>query len=304
MLNTIKLAIWGQNAQESVGLKRILDLAVIYPILILFNLSRHLAVAELTRMAKYRDLLKLQPTFRYKYLSSLYLARGMGLADRYRAQTYHYRFFDRIWDAALIDRVFHQGVPVYQAERNGNSYAMLLRLSVDYFYEGEFSLHFTVDGEVIYIFSFTVVPGSVLGLAAERAMLVTRQQGVRTAFDKIRQATRDFDDVSPKFMLFHALQGLAMGLGIRTIGGVSGARHISNRDPASAIFLNAYDDFFISLGAIANASGFLCLSLPLREKPLKFIAREHRSRTVRRRRFKGEVARIVRHALPVPHSSD
>jgi uncharacterized protein VirK/YbjX len=190
-----------------------------------------------------------------------------------------------------------EGWVLHEAEIAGRRYQIVLRQAFQYFYEGEWSLCLLCDGEIIYLSSFTIVPGPVLKIEAENAILVTRQQGTQGMFPMIAQATKDFRDISPQYLLFAVLQGLALALDIRYIGCVPGGRHVANPQPGSSLFRRAYDDFMLSMGAVGSERGFYVLQIPLREKPLKYIKREHRTRTVRKRRYRSLISKEARRLL-------
>jgi uncharacterized protein VirK/YbjX len=150
------------------------------------------------------------------------------------------------------------------------------------------------DGEIIYTSSFVLVPGALLKIDTNSALLVVRQQGSRGKFKAIAKATKDLMDLTPQFILFSALQGIAIALGIGYIGSVSGARHISNTDPDSPLFRKAYDEFMVSQGAVGSSEDMFRLQVPIREKPVKYIKRDHRARALRKRRFRSHIVHDVR----------
>ena len=238
-----------------------------------------------------------QPQFLYKYLNASYLARGLPLRDRAASFLHHYHFAQARIQGALLQDMQQGGRILNAFAVEGRRYEVVLRQAFQYFYEGEWSLCLLCDGDIIYISSFSIVPGSVLRIEAKNAVLITRQQGTQGKFPVIAQATKDFRDISPQYLLFSVLQGLALALGIRYIGCVPGGRHVANPQPGSSVFRRAYDDFMLSLGAVGSERGFYVLQIPLREKPPKYIKREHRTRTVRKRRYRSLISKEARRLL-------
>jgi len=274
-------------------LRRAFQLLVLPPLLLVTHIPLHRRVLTVGKLPDFHGMTKYQPRFLYKYLNNLYLVRGLGVKARGEAFIRHYHTFAAAFDRAFLSGLQEGQVPLMAAERGGVSYEITMCQSLQYMNEGEVSLHFCADGEVIYIAAFTIVPGWTLEIDTDSALLVTRLQGSRGKFGAISKATKDLMDLTPQFILFSALQGIAMVLGISYIGSVSGARHISNEDPQSPLFHKAYDDFMVSQGAVGSADDLFRLQVPVREKPLNYIKRDHRARTLRKRRFRTRIVRDV-----------
>ena len=282
---------------EKWTLRRAFELFVVPPVLLVTHLPLHRRVLGVGALPDFRDMRRGQPRFLYKYLNNLYLLRGLGVDARGRAFIHHYHLLARAFDSAFLRRLQEAQVPILAAELAGIRYEVTLSQAFEFFNEGELSLCFRADGEILYISSFTFVPGDILNIDTETAILVTRQQGCRGKYGAIAKATKDLMDLTPQFILFSALQGIAIALGIGYIGSVSGARHISNADPDSPMFRKAYDDFMVSQGAVGSADDLFRLQVPVREKPLKYVKRDHRGRTLKKRRFRTRIVQEVRARL-------
>lgn len=279
-------------------LKRAIEVFLICPILLICHPLLHRRVARVGGLADFRGMSHDQPRFLYKYLNNYYLARGLRLFERAACFINHYHYIQARLESSLLRQLQGEGVVLHRHAVEDRRYEIVLRQAFEYFNEGEWSLCLVGDGAEIYISSFTFVPGSVLKVEAENTVLITRQQGAPRMFSTFSRATKDFMDISPQFVLFAALQGIALSLGLRYVGCVSGTRHISNPQPGSQLFRRPYDDFMLSLGAVGTTDGgFLLLRIPLREKPLKFIKREHRTRAVRKRRFRAQIANAARERM-------
>lgn len=287
-----------QSAQhEDWSAEQLVRIFILSPFYLLSRPRLYLKVQRVGRLADFRGMREEQPQFLHKYLNRHYLARGLSLEDRAACFMHHYHFIQAKVGSPLLRQLQGEGRAIYAQEIGDRRYDIVLRQAFRHFYEGEWSLCFRCDEEIIYICSFTIVPGSVLKVGTDHAVFVTRQQGTSGMFRAISQATKDFGEISPQHLLFSVLQGLALALDIRYIGCVPGGRHVANPRPGSSLFHRAYDDFMLSLGAVGSEDGFYVLQIPLREKPLKYIKREHRTRTVRKRRFRSLVSREARRLL-------
>jgi len=157
--------------------------------------------------------------------------------------------------------------------------------------EGELSLNFEVNGELVTILSFTIVPGCIVQSEAREVVLVSRVQGVRGAFEKIQRATRAMADIVPARILFAALVGFAEAFGIKAVAGINATMRPEFYYPGEAGHIQqAYDEFFAELGATRGPAGFYLGPLPLPEKPMTAIKLGHKIRTKRKRLFRLEIS--------------
>jgi uncharacterized protein VirK/YbjX len=268
--------------------------AVVFSFRILRNLRAQRDILKILTIPSFKGIANLQPRFPFKYMSKLYLASGLTLSERAAAQTHHYRYLHAALCDTFLHDVLYGGAAIYEAAVGDNSYAIMLSLSQPYDYEGELSLELRHGGTTIFVLSFTIVHGSIVDANAEDAILITRMQGVCGLFQSIRTATKDMHDTSPTALTFCALSGIALALDINCIAGVSSANHRASSMAGSEWLESAYDEFFSSLGATQNARGFFCFQVPLREKPITLVRRDHRSRTKKKRAFKREISETVR----------
>jgi len=155
--------------------------------------------------------------------------------------------------------------------------------------EGELSLRLRVNGEIVFILSFTIVPGWVVKSQAAEILLISRLQGVKGAYPQISLATRTLHDVAPCALLFSALKGVADAFGISEIAAVSADRQSYYREDSAAAFQEAYDGFFAELGIPKSATGFFNIPVPLDAKPLSLIKHGHKLRTKAKRAFKQQI---------------
>jgi uncharacterized protein VirK/YbjX len=193
--------------------------------------------------------------------------------------------------------MLRDGITVYKTIVKTHSCTIVMGLLAPVTDEGELSLELRLDGVTIFILSFTVVPGAVIDMDAKDVILITRIQGVRGSFKSIKMATKDLHEISPPALLFSAVHGTALAFNIEYIAGIAGVHQLAYSDADAREFNTAYDEFFVSLGGVGNASGFFYFLVPLREKPLAFIKRDHRSRTRRKRMLKSMVSESVRQVL-------
>lgn len=226
------------------------------------------------------------PSFAVKYLMRDYLARGFTVAEHASCFLYHYR---RVY-AVLPDHLFRQTLledfTIHEIFEDVHRFTLTMGLSRPYDEEGELSLNLCVDGEIVFILAFTIVPGSVVQSPAQEVLLVTRLQGVKGAYAQIAAATKAMHDVAPGALLLAALQGLGDTFGINEIVAVSAVRQSSYSEGGAAVFKEAYDDFFTELGMTNQATGYYSTSIPLQGKPLACIKHGHKLRTREKRAFK------------------
>jgi uncharacterized protein len=240
-----------------------------------------------------RGLLAAQPMLPFKYLSRFYMAQGLSTQSRALAITHHYRFFHAKFQDTLLRTILHGRTSVFEIRQETHLFRICLASSPSLVKEGELSLYLQVDGTDVYVLSFSFVPGKLVGMTTETVMLITRLQGMRGVFPQIRDATKALHDISPPALLISALQGLAKALEIRRMAGVSAADQVCKARRNAPELGNAYDLFFAAIGAQRNALNFYIGNFPLPEKPIHLVKPDHRSRTLRKRKFKAEVSEKV-----------
>jgi uncharacterized protein VirK/YbjX len=243
----------------------------------------------LLRFPPYTEFLFSNPGFACKYLTHIYLVRGFTVAERAACFLHHYRRLHSALPDSLLRQILREDVEIHEITESANRFVLTMGKSRPGFLEGELSLHLRVDGKIVYVLSFTIVPGWVVKSQAGEILLISRLQGVKGAYPPISYATKTLHDVAPGALLFAALQGIAGAFGIGEIAAVSGVMQSYYSEDYAAAFKEAYDDFFTELGISKSAAGFFRVPLPLQEKPLTFIKHGHKIRTREKRAFKQQI---------------
>jgi uncharacterized protein VirK/YbjX len=258
--------------------------------LLLANLSSQYLVFKTISIPKFLGLSQKQPIFPFKYLSKRYLSKSFTTYCRASAFSHHYLLLHDRLSENFLNNILYDKAIIWQMEENANIFSIALAFSHPIHNEGELSLFFRVNEISVYILSFTFVPGNIVGLQAQDAILVTRAQGTKGQFPLIRLATKTFREVSPLSSLVYALQGIANALNIRHMVGVRGANYIYDNEPYPHDIDMKYEGFFVSIGAVKSSANLFYSSLPLQEKPLNLIKNGHRLRTKAKRKFKLQIA--------------
>jgi uncharacterized protein VirK/YbjX len=245
------------------------------------------------RFPAFADLLRTDPRFRFKFLIRDYLVRGFSTAQRTACFLHHYKRLHASMSADLLHRILRRGVTVFEAWRDDIHLEISLCFSRPFEKEGELTLNLHVDGTVVFVLSFTIVPGWVAQSKAEEVLLISRLQGTNGYYPQIRAATKAMHDVGPAALLFAALHGFAKTFDIGQMAGVSALRQSSYTEELSLFYKNAYDDFFLEIGVSKDTSGFFLSSIPPEDKPMSSIKQGHKIRTKEKRQFKRQVAEEV-----------
>lgn len=261
------------------------------------NIGRHRKILAVLELPEFADLARNDPRFAFKYLTHGYLARSFTVAQRASCFEHHYlRLHERV-PRSFLRQILRRYVPLVPMEEKGNRFAITFGFSRDHDKEGELSLNLEVDGETVFILSFTIVPGHVVGSPAEDVLLITRIQGVKGRYREIQRATKMLHDVAPGALLVAALQGVGAALNIGVLAGIRAIDQNSYCLECDHSFQTAYDGFFADLGVQQNAANVYLSAIPLKEKPLPLIKQGHRLRTREKREFKREIADRVSQRL-------
>jgi uncharacterized protein VirK/YbjX len=243
----------------------------------------------LLRFPPYTEFVIGNPSFACKYLTQNYLVRGFTVAERAACFLYHYKRLLSALPDSLLRRTLREDIAIHEIPEGANRFVLTMGMSRPSYKEGELSLHLQVDGEIVFVLSFTIIPGWVVKSQAEEILLITRLQGIKGAYPPISYATKTLHDVAPGALLFAALQGIAHAFGIGEIMAVSGVMQSYYSEDAAAAFKEAYDDFFTERGIPKSAAGFFRIPLPFSEKPLALIKHGHKIRTREKRAFKQQI---------------
>lgn len=260
---------------------------------ILTNIGRQFQVFRVLAPPVYQGLVLTEPGLPFKYLSHNYLARGFSVAEREASFVHHYRLLHSRLSSPLLRQMLFRELTVFEIDQEGARYSITLGLSRNDVREGELYLKLNTAGATIAILQFTIVPGWVVQSAAADVILVSRLQGMKGHFKQIYHATKALYEVAPPALLLAALQGIASALEIRELAGVCAASQFSYTEEHAAIFKEAYDQFFIQLGAVRSSAMFYSSPLPVEEKPVEQVKRGHKIRTKRKRAFKLAISEQV-----------
>ena len=253
------------------------------------NLGTHREVLRFLKLPILTQVVRDNPRFPFKYLTHDYLVRGFTIPTRASCFLHHYRRLHAALPDRLLRVALQADIPLVELTGGGHRFAIAMGLSMPFDKEGEMSLNLQVEGETVFLISFTIVPGWVIHSSAPEILLISRVQGMKGAYRQIRLATTSLHDVAPGPLLLAALQGIGNALGIGAIAGVSAVRQSSYTPDSAAIFIKAYDAFFTEMGILKTQGGFFLTPIPLEEKPLTEIKPGHKIRTREKRAFKQQI---------------
>jgi uncharacterized protein VirK/YbjX len=243
----------------------------------------------------YRQLMKVNPRFPLKYLGLDYLARGLTVKQQAESFIHHYRRLSDLLPEELLAQILLEDFLLDEIREGDDRFTVRMGLSRPWDDEGELSLNFEVNGELVFVLSFTIVPGWVVHSEAQEVILISRLQGVKGSYDEIRRATRAMCDVAPPALLFAALCGVAEAFGIQAMAGITAAMkpEFHFYEGEAAHIHQAYDGFFTELGAAKGLAGFYLAPMPPQEKPMTSIKQGHKIRTRNKRALKRQLARRI-----------
>ena len=148
--------------------------------------------------------------------------------------------------------------------------------------EGDLTLVFEADHVEIYTLSFTIAPGYIVRLDAAHALYIARVQGKDKGLDRIREATKGCNDVSPAMMLLAAAEGIAKALDLGDMVGIGASAQVSAvKVTTPEKFVRAYDEFWTSVGGVRLARNMYRLKLPMLGKPILEVGKAFRDAALR-----------------------
>lgn len=268
----------------------------------LSTLRSQMDLFRIFSLPAFKRIVLLDPIFPLRHLSREFLFPGLSAKERTASILHHYRLLTSRMSTHFLRQFGNSGVSVLEHRQDGKHFVVSLGLPAgNALMEGESVLQLLVDGLPVYVLQFTIVPGWLLNAEQQDVIFVQRLQGVKGCFEQVRAATRAFSDVAPRLLLITALQGIAAAWGIHEMACISAESQICSKrtkaEGSAALFRDAYDDFFVELGARRVSKDFFSLLLPIEEKPIQLVGNGHKARTRRRRAFRHEIANRVCHTL-------
>lgn len=286
--------------------RRLLRIVFIRSWLLLYHFAGHLRLTSILLSTDLIELTQRHPKLTFKYLGGNYLARCLSTKARLSILTHHYGFLKRCMKSGVAKQLCDARPVLWQTTVDGAQ--IDIRLSFPYSlhhpdrtvdHEGDLAVTLYLDSVPLYVMCMTIAPAGVARTASPdgdgaHVLFVGRIQGADGRFDQIRHATRLMHDISPKDVLFAAVQGIAAAIGAKVIVGVSTGEQLHRPNSAAdgSTFFN-YDQFWELFGAERTEDNLFVLSLPLQEKPIEMIPQKHKGRTLRKRGFKKQLSAEV-----------
>ena len=260
--------------------------AIVHP-LTWFKVIKVLTASETQPVAR------AAPTVALKYLSK-YLGTELSQSERASILIHHYTFLKDRVERGFFGRIVHGRIELWEFPASNGHVRICMAFLATYHNEGDLSLIFQSDQTDIYTLSFSIGPGGVAGLGADHAIYIGCLQGRGGALQLIRRATKDCLDISPAALLLAATEGVATALELGDIVGIgAGAQISASGDSRPEGLVRGYDEFWEASGGLRLDRNMYHLAVPLPEKPIKSIKRNHRSRALRKRAFRKLVSEQV-----------
>jgi uncharacterized protein VirK/YbjX len=264
----------------------------------LTNIGAHRRVFRLLKLSAFTEAVRYNPKFAIKYLTDLYLARGLTVSERASCFLYHYDRLYNTFPYRVLYQSLHLDVLLFEISECGQRFSITMGMSRPCDKEGEMSLLLKLNGEIVFTLSFTIIPGQIVKSDAKEVLLISRLQSMPGSYyEQIKSATKIMHRVHPRALLIAALEGVAAALGISEVAAVRSGDQVSYDEEHSALFKHGYDDFWAELRMVENGGGFFLSALPFDEKPISSMKRNSRLSAKKRRAFKQQIKLACRDSL-------
>ena len=229
-----------------------------------------------------------------KHLRKAY-ACNLSVSERATMAAYHYRLLPERLGPDFLNNSIETGVPIWSATDDPQGPRIVAKAASQYDFEAELNLQFWLGTDLLYIMSFIASPGAIWGREEPTVIVVTRVQGIRLFLKEMKTATAISGDCGPRLLLFAALEGLAISMGVQQIIGIGVRMQIATSfGPInSPSFLENYDLFWRSLNGQFRLDGNFNLTAPSLHKSLENVPSKHRTRALRRRIYRDLTMRAV-----------
>jgi uncharacterized protein VirK/YbjX len=226
---------------------------------------------------------------KHKLTESEYLAISLRGGERLSCYFGHYAFLCENIVPSLLEKLLSEDIVVYRAKPADVTYKIVLSVSHWHQFEGEMTLGFRADDMNLYLLSFTIVPGRIVGLADPHVILVSRMQGSPGKYPELRHATKELREIHPQAAVFAALRGVAQAAGLSHIAGVSASNQVAYEDGKAECFEQAYDGFFASVDAARRNDSYYIAEARPPQRPLPSGKYAHKLRAKKKLDLKAEI---------------
>ncbi|QWT45900.1 DUF535 family protein [Azospira inquinata] len=237
------------------------------------------------------------PQVPLNYITIGYLSTNLSIKDRARILINHHKFISSTLQKKAIDTIYRSDLEIFSSDVGGFSLNVSLGSPTETNKEGDLSLHLYFKNKPIYQLSFSFSPGIIFGLKESNVCFLTRMQTAKGNHELAREISSSLCEVSPQWILFSGLSGIAEALSIRAIVGISSIHQSSYKASYAEQFKTTYDNFFEALGALKIPGHLYIISLPLQLKPIELITRRHRSRTLKKRKIRDSIREGCYHGI-------
>ena len=229
-----------------------------------------------------------------KHLRKAY-ACNLSVSERASMVAHHYQLLRERLGVDFLNNSIENEVLIWSATDDPQGPRIIAQSANQYDFEGEMNLRFLMGTDLLYIMSFVVSPGSIWGREEPNVIVVTRVQGIRLFLKEMKTATAISGDCGPRLLLFAALEGLAIAMGVQQIIGIGVRMQIATSfgPIKSPSFLENYDLFWRSLNGQFRLDGNFNLTAPSLNKSLENTPAKHRTRALRRRIYRDLTMRTV-----------
>ncbi len=252
--------------------------------------ARHRAMVHALARSAFAPWRALQPWLPLKYLQPFHLAIGLTSDERAAIMIHHYDFLATRVPAGTLAAIVDQGLDLWRFDSAAGRIGVDLVFSHPTDNEGELSLILSLDGVRLSVCAFTFAPGSLIRRPDATIIAVTRIQGVRPEFTRMRAAMRAAAGLSASTIFMAVLAGIARRFDLSTMAGITAAAQVARVAAAGPVFPAVYDDLFARFGGRRATAAFYRIALPLCERPLDEISSNNRARRRAQRHLRSEVA--------------
>lgn len=257
----------------------------------------HLAVVRALNQTSARAITMRYPNYVNKYVTD-YLAKSLGKQTRREILKYHHEFLDKHVAKNFYEQLFELR-PILWQEDIEDDYAISISFDETYHSEGDIAITFSRNNVVLYLLSFTIVPGHLVGVAEPQVLFIGRLQGSKGVAEEIKVATKACHDIAPANLLLAAAEMIASQLGINAISSVGNEEQLAISSGRSSGCYFDYDVFWKSHLVCDDDTKFYTIPVPFPGKSLDQLSAAHRRRARKKRQLKKDIADRVGEAFAV-----
>jgi uncharacterized protein VirK/YbjX len=220
-----------------------------------------------------------------------YLTPFTNLAQRIKLNSSFYDFLNMNFNDEFFMEL-NKGVLIWKMDCNGNFHNIVLSLPYMTKTEGDLSLQYWFNNDVLHSLTFSFIDGRLMKVKDKKLVFIAGSQGCRSSSPLVRDASKQNHEISPRAALVVALKAISKSLDIKKIAGIKSEYQVHLHNDVDLKKCHSYDELWIKNYGI-DAGLFYVMPINVSPDASEPISGNHASRTRRKRKNREDLFNVI-----------